>query len=268
MKVITTEMFNSIQGEGIHVGEPSFFVRFPGCNLSCPGFGMPRGTEAIVAPPGENVTSFKDLQVPHAGCDSAPSWDARFSKMWQSHEVEELALKIKRDSGNSRHVVFTGGEPLLPGTQRKIAAILGLSRSVFSHVTFETNGTQELGSELAKELEHYDVTFSVSPKLGISGESIDVACRPDAVKTYGPYADFVLLKFVVRNTDCLGEVEAFLIRYDMAKAQYDRVSLMPEGATIEGLGLTAKKVADICLDKGFRYSPRLHVDLYGNTFGT
>jgi len=44
--------------------------------------------------------------------------------------------------------------------------------------------------------------------------------------------------------------------------------LMPEGATLEQQTLTEKGVAEICMNTGYKFSPRLHINLFGNAWGT
>jgi len=269
MKIVLTELFASIQGEGIHAGEPSLFVRMPACNLKCPGFGLPRGEKTEVAPVPEEATELEDLQIPIYGCDSAPSWDSRYRTLWKTYEVEDLLEEMLKVGEHCRHIVFTGGEPLLPGSQKKIVRILtdDRIRKKFQCITFETNGTQSYLKSLEKVASLYSrVTFSVSPKLSISGEPFEKTCIPKALLSYSSAE--VVLKFVVRDHECLVDIDAFLKEYDKAGAKYSYICLMPEGSTIGGLELTERQVADICMDRGYRYSPRLHVHLYGNTFGT
>ena len=84
-------------------------------------------------------------------------------------------------------------------------------------------------------------------------------CWPDS---------FLYLKFVVRDKHDLQEVEAAVMAYREAGVKIDAVYLMPEGGTAEGISLTEKDVAQLCLETGYKFSPRLHINLFGNVWGT
>ena len=76
----------------------------------------------------------------------------------------------------------------------------------------------------------------------------------------------LFLKFVVQDEQCLKEVRNAL---DDFKLPNDiPVYLMPVGGTQETLDLTEKQVATVALENGFKFSPRLHVNLFGNAWGT
>ena len=73
------------------------------------------------------------------------------------------------------------------------------------------------------------------------------------------------LKFVVARPEDMEEIGSLL---DRVAADRSRVILMPEGIDAETLRQRGVWLAEICKREGFRFSPRLHVDLYGNTRGT
>ena len=79
---------------------------------------------------------------------------------------------------------------------------------------------------------------------------------------------FLYNKFVVRDELCLPDVDTFVSAYKEAGVQIDSVFLMPEGATLEQQTLTEKDVAKICMETGYKFSPRLHINLFGNAWGT
>ena len=162
-KLKVSEMFYSLQGEGKYVGVPSVFLRTFGCNFKCAGFGMPLGQQSTerdsVDPTRYN--SFQDLPLVHTGCDSYASWDPRFkdfSPVLDTDAVVSALLDLTPNKrwmqyvGNPVHLVITGGEPLL-GWQRAYPDLLDHSRMEdLDHITFETNGTQELTDEFSDYL--------------------------------------------------------------------------------------------------------------------
>ena len=109
----------------------------------------------------------------------------------------------------------------------------------------------------------------MSPKLSLSGESWNAAIVPDALLTYNSWPDsYLYLKFVVRDKHDMQEVQEAIIAYRDAGVKIDSVYLMPEGGRVESMKLTSEDVVKLCLQHGYRYSPRLHIDLFGNAWGT
>ena len=172
------------------------------------------------------------------------------------------------------HLVITGGEPLL-GWQRAWPGIIGLCKlKGLQNVTFETNGTQELSNDFCQYLneftefgKHYDrLTFSVSAKLPCSGEKWEDAIKPDVVKHYQEHG-FTYLKFVVATKDDVNDVDRAVIEYRNAGVDCP-VYLMPVGGVPNQYHLNVKEVAALAMTKGYRYSPRLQVDIWKNAWGT
>jgi 7-carboxy-7-deazaguanine synthase len=73
------------------------------------------------------------------------------------------------------------------------------------------------------------------------------------------------LKFVVQDADDVNEVLQLLD--DIGPVARERVLLMPEGRTAHEVAARAPLVAGLCVDHGFRYTPRLHLDLFGGGRG-
>jgi 6-pyruvoyltetrahydropterin 2'-reductase len=177
-----------------------------------------------------------------------------------------------QNNGNDVHLVITGGEPLL-GWQRAYAELLSHPRMAdLKNITFETNGTQELHEDFrdylidwASDKAGREVTFSVSAKLSASGEIWEDAIKPKIVNIYQTYGH-TYLKFVVETQDHVNEavraVDAF--RHDGFKGV---VYLMPQGGVVDPYESNKLNIANICVEHGFNYSPRLHVDLWGNGWG-
>ena len=284
MKIKVSELFYSAQGEGRFVGVPSVFLRTFGCNFTCSGFGCAPGEKSTEADEvAKNVHMYKDflsLPLVNTGCDSYASWHPAFKDLSPTKDTKELvddilALTPKRkwvqDNGNGVHLVITGGEPLL-GWQRAYEELLSHERMQdLRNITFETNGTQTLQNKFIDYLLNWsdiagnEVTFSVSPKLSASGEAWDEAIRPEIVRMYQDYG-FTYLKFVVETEQHFAEVDRAVAQY-RAVGFNGPVYVMPQGGVVTPYAQNRVRVADWALTKGYNYSPRLHVDLWGNGWG-
>jgi organic radical activating enzyme len=280
-KLKISEIFYSAQGEGRFVGVPSVFLRTFGCNFTCGGFGMPRGTcsterdEVKV----ELYNRYEDLPLVNTGCDSYASWDPRFKHLSPTYETSTVVAKMlalvpsnswQMPNGNDTHLVITGGEPLL-GWQRAYSELLSHPDMYnLKNITFETNGTQELHEDFAKYLKLWnrgsrEITFSVSAKLSASGERWEDAVKPDIVKSYERVGT-TYLKFVVEKPSDFDEVDRAVEAYRKAKFK-GVVYIMPVGGVVKVYDGNKFNVADEAMVRGYYYSPRLHVDLWGNSWG-
>ena len=291
-KLRYSEVFYSVQGEGRFVGVPSVFLRVFGCNLECAGFGQERGKliatdqmpyftdpKADKNHP-EAYKSIEELPVTPIGCDSSASWAMKYKHLQLTETIEQVQQRIidllpngKYDEREDIHLVITGGEPLL-GWQRVWPELLELGRSIgLKNITFETNGTQNLQEQFIEYLngdgKDIHVTWSTSPKLSLSGEKNEDALKPDVLVDMNKVTNSHLYnKFVVRDINDFEEVDTFVNAYKEAGVKLDAVYCMPEGATLEQQTLTAKGVAEACMETGYKFSPRLHIDLFGNAWGT
>jgi len=279
-KIKVAELFYSIQGEGRYMGVPSVFLRTFGCNFKCAGFGMPKGelsTEAADIDPSK-YKSYGELPLVSTGCDSYASWDTRFknlSPMMNSDDIaEQIVSLLPYGEWRDEHLVITGGEPLL-GWQRAYPDLLEHPKMQgLKEITFETNGTQEISAELkdyltinwlSKSLDN-EVTFSVSAKLSCSGESREDAIKPDIVCSYEDIG-YTYLKFVVATDEDAKEA------IETAKVYRDAgfrgpVYLMPVGGVESVYSLNNRRVAELAMRNGLRYSDRLQVPLFKNAWGT
>lgn len=287
MKIKVSEIFYSLQGEGRFVGVPSVFLRTYGCNFTCSGFGCAPGQTSPeadeVAKKVELYSDFNSLPLVNTGCDSYASWHPAFKHLSPTLTTDELVDRMlaltpnnqwQQNNGNDVHLVITGGEPLL-GWQRAYQELLSHPRMKdLRNLTFETNGTQRLHDSFKQYLvddfwtygcEGKEVTFSVSAKLSASGEKWEDAICPDIVAEYQQYGK-TYLKFVVETDDHINEAikatDAF-----RAGGFKGVIYLMPQGGVVEPYDKNKKRIADICCERGWFYSPRLHVDLWGNGWG-
>ncbi len=287
-KLKIAELFYSIQGEGRYMGVPSVFLRTFGCNFKCAGFGMPKGELSNeVEPIAQRISEFKsyeELPLVSTGCDSYASWDPRFkdlSPMLTSDAIAERICEILPfGEWRDEHLVITGGEPLL-GWQRAYPDLLDHPKmKSLKEITFETNGTQALTNDFKSWIHrewhhagdinlgrgHNSLTFSVSAKLSCSGESREEAIKPDVVCEYEDYG-YTYLKFVVATED---DAEEAIETADIYRANgfTGPVYLMPVGGIESVYTLNNRRVAELAMKAGLRYSDRLQVPLFKNEWGT
>ncbi len=225
-----SEIFYSIQGEGRLLGLPSVFVRTSGCNLRC------------------------------RWCDTPyTSWQAE-GKSW-------LVKNILREVAQfpTRHVVITGGEPLLAPDIEELTLQLRLCGK---HITIETAAT--IFKPVAVDL------ISLSPKLANStpwrrSKGEFAAMHERRRLNYPAMQQFIdsydyQLKFVVDRKKDLDEVHAVVGRLQHVDAS--KVMLMAQGVDQKELCRKAQWIVESCKQHGFSFTPRLQIQLFGNRRGT
>ena len=278
-KIKVSELFYSIQGEGRYMGVPSVFLRTFGCNFTCGGFGMPKGEVSNerfnIANNRANYKTYRDLPLVNTGCDSYASWDTAFKHLSPFISIDDIVNSIMGllpyGEWREEHLVITGGEPLL-GWQKAYPEFLSHDKMAnLVELTFETNGTQDLHDDLWDYLWRWtkdssSLTFSVSPKLSESGEDWNDAIRPDIVMQYQSLG-YTYLKFVISREESLAEVEQAVAEYE-EEGFNGPVYLMPVGGVESVYSLNNRKVAEMAMKKGWRYSDRLQVPLFKNQWGT
>ncbi len=222
------EIFYSIQGEGALVGVPSVFVRTSGCNLRC------------------------------VWCDTPyTSWNPEGG----DKTLDEIMTEVLQFP--ARHVVVTGGEPMIAP---KITALTKALREANLHITIETAGTVSAAV-------HCDL-MSMSPKLSNStplerengrwaAQHERLRYQPEVLKRL--IADYEYqLKFVIAAPADVSEVAGIV---EELRADPRRVILMPEGTRRDVVQQRGLWLAEICKTEGYRFSPRLHIDLWGDRRG-
>lgn len=232
------EIFHSLQGEGISMGRPSVFVRLSGCNLACQWCDTPY------------TWFFEGHAGPHRG---GQSFDRSANSV--TWDIEQVASAI-RDFG-CRHIVFTGGEPLLQ--QPALAALCALLGPDY-HIEIESNGTVALTPGFDAHVHQ----LNLSPKLRHSGNPDDLRLIGSALGGHArdPRAWF---KFVIAEPEDADEVAALAERFALPA---ERILLMPEGTTPQTLRARSAWLAPLCQARGWRFTDRLHIHLYGDTRGT
>ena len=264
------DLFVSCQGEGIYSGVPSIFIRVSGCNLRC---------------------VFKG-----SICDTPYS---SFSPE-KSSFTEDDVKKIIKDNPQVDHIVITGGEPLLYKKElEQLLTDIWEDRFV---VTIETNGTLPILNPLTSK---YKVAlYSVSPKLHTSmAKAGEHVMTPKGEKIFGTeeverldntrinikaLTDIVMqsndyqFKFVYSGPECIDEIESIYKKMagyadkfpDRSSINYYRnhkpelhTMLMPEGITEAQLAEKRLEIAEVCIKKGWRYTDRLHITIWGDKRG-
>ena len=299
-KIAYSEIFHSIQGEGHYTGRPTAWLRFFLCNLQCDGFGQkdPTNKDTYILPyqtiDVSSVKTLEELPVWKFGCDSSYSWSAKFKHLQHKHTAKEITDRIRQSmyhpsnpegrfnkiDGTMQHMCFTGGEPLMKHAQDAAIGIIDqfATQGDFPlYLTWETNGTQPLTSEFSHYFSEYpgEVFFSISPKLfTVSGETTKDAICPHIVKSYQDLSPNGQLKFVVSGTqESWDELDRTIETFREAGVTYP-VWIMGVGATLEAQKGTEAgyigeaKIATEAFKRGYNYSSRVHVHIWGNTMGT
>ena len=298
MKLRYSEAFYSVQGEGRFVGVPSVFLRTFGCNFRCMNFGLDRGEpmrdekqkagtkhnqevqDLLDKNVHKDTKEFNDLPIIHTGCDTYASIYPEFKHYNMLKEVDDvvehlLSLtpngKWVQDNGQDIHLIMTGGEPLLGWQRLYIELFEHPKMGDLKNVTFETNTTQLLHREFKDYLQNQDrfeITWSCSPKLSVSGEPWETAIKPEVARDYADVGGSIMyLKFVVADRTDIEEAGKAVAEYKAAGIECP-VYLMPLGGRSEEYNLNVQEVANICMEKGWRFTPRLHISLFGNAWGT
>jgi 7-carboxy-7-deazaguanine synthase len=224
------EIFYSVQGEGRFIGVPSVFIRSSGCNLRC------------------------------VWCDTPyTSWRPE-GRAWSIDEIEREVAKYP-----TSHVVITGGEPLLAPDIEKLTAAL---KREGTHITIETAAT--IFKPVACDL------VSMSPKLANSTPWAIEDGRFAAMHEQRRLAFDVIrrfleaydcqLKFVIEQPADFAEIRALLAR--LPRLDASRVLMMAQGTSAADVHAKAQWIVECCKTFGYSYTPRLHLDLYGNRRGT
>ncbi len=197
-----------------------------------------------------------------SGCNLRCSWCDTPYTSWNPEGAEMTIPEILERVAAwpvARHIVLTGGEPMIAPA---IAELSTSIRDVGKHVTIETAGT--VWADVACDL------MSISPKLTNStpegpfrAQHERLRRQPDVIRRLMSAYDYQL-KFVVSRPPDLAEIRSLVAELE---APPEKVILMPEGVTADVLHERGVWIAEICKEHGYRFTPRLHVDLYGNRRG-
>lgn len=223
------EIFYSVQGEGVSQGSPTVFLRLAGCNLAC------------------------------SWCDTAYSWKRQEAEELSAHQVCRAIMGIVDAESSSdspcRHIVITGGEPLLQ--QDELHELLSLLDGW--HVEIETNGTQIPSADLIARVDQWNV----SPKLAHSGNRAARSLVPEALAAYVATGK-AWFKFVIAHESDWEEIRQTA---ETAAIPRSRILLMPMATTRAELSAARAHVIDLCLQHNVRYSDRLHIAVWDSKQG-
>lgn len=293
-----TEIFGSLQGEGMFTGIPTVWLRFFLCNLQCSGFGQedPTDPSTYILPYKDfdvsTVKVLEELPVFEYGCDSSYSWSKKYRHLAHKATAREIASKLvdlmKNEynpeglflhprSNNDTHLAFTGGEPMM--NQKAIVDIMNAFEpdNRPDNITIETNATQPLTEEFKeffsgkREDLYYPYTLiSMSPKLfHVSGEPAKRAIKPEVIAEYVDFFDINQMK-VVMNSDprAWEELDGLIEVLDKEYNVHPNICIMPVGATDQSQQENGAAVANEAFKRGLTVSGRLHTAIYGNAIGT
>lgn len=235
------EIFYSIQGEGKSTGIPSVFVRTALCNLHC------------IWCDTDYTWNWVGTRFPHVN-DADPEYRKFSKKDWISPcsipSVVEMVTAFP-----CKNVILTGGEPMIQ--QAALVALMADLREISKEFRFEveTNGTLTPNPDFDLAIDQYNV----SPKLENSANPRRLREKPSALRFFSasPKANF---KFVIAEKEDLAEVLMLIKSYRITP---EKVWLMPEGTHAADLAKRREWLVEICKQHGFRYSDRLHVQIWG-----
>ena len=222
-----SEIFESIQGEGTNAGALAIFLRTAECNLRC------------------------------TWCDTKYTWD--WKNFDYSKEVKEISIKqILQElrKFTSRHLVITGGEPLMQ--QDDLAELLTFLKPEF-YIEVETNGTILPNNALSVLVNQWNV----SPKTKNSGNSLEM-CEDNECYAFFSKQKNCYFKYVIENEDDLVEINTFIEKYDLEK---ERILLMTQASTKKELEEREKTVFLMSKKNNLGFSTRLHVIKWGSQRG-
>jgi len=235
MKIV--EKFLTLQGEGKYLGVPSYFIRSTGCNLRC---------------------AWKD-DTGVTYCDTPyTSWSPEKGETLNTREVLNF-LKER----SVKHIVITGGEPMI---QNDVSSIVNEFIDNNYIVTVETNGTVYRDNM-------NQAFMSLSPKLKSSYAQIEGSKENNLHKTNNCFFDSIKqwiktnpyqIKFVVNKMSDLEEILKLQKDWGIDNSN---IYLMPQGITREQLEDKSEWLFKMCVLTGFNYSPRTHIDIFGNKRG-
>ena len=217
------EIFKSIQGEGPNFGKPAIFLRTAQCNLKC------------------------------TWCDTKYTWD------WENYdytkEVKEMTIEEIKEQlldHEIRHLVITGGEPLLQ--QDDLADLLSFLKPDF-YVEIETNCTILPNKMLTDLVDQWNV----SPKTENSGNSLELYENNECYHFFANQKN-CFFKYVVENESDIPEIKKFVAKYNIPE---NRVQLMTQASTKEEISAREKSISELAKANNFLFSPRLHVAMWG-----
>lgn len=228
MNLKISEIFESIQGEGPNVEKPSVFLRTANCNLSC------------------------------SWCDTKYTWDWKnydYAKEVHAIEINEIINQITKY--NTKNLVITGGEPLLQ--QDSLFELLQSPKLQDYFIEIETNCTIKPIQKIIPLVDQWNV----SPKLGNSNNELQRYEVPECYNFFAIQTN-AFFKLVIEDENDLIEVEHFILKYNLPRT---RVLLMPQATGKTEYILRKDVIRSLSKSHNLGFSPRIHVEIWGNQRG-
>lgn len=293
------EFFKNVEGEGIHAGKTTIYIRVAKCNKKCPYFNNPNkeisstGYSKIEFDPSTYI-KIQDLPVINMGCDTQYAVNPEFAHMWEEYTADQMVDKLFEFLPDQSWTIpktnqdvilsLTGGEPMLYMDFFVNELLQHPRMQDCKHVLIETNASVPLRQKDADTLYEWaerngsTVTWSNSPKLSNSGETWKSSIRPNVllsqrshsfIEKY-PHRFHQYVKFVCDGEQTtMDEIDKAMQEYYAAGVPNNiEIGLMPEAATAEQQLEIMQKVANICIQQGYRFVIRLQNILWGNAVGT
>lgn len=268
-KLLISEMFMSIQGEGKTSGYPAYFLRLTNCNLTCgcsPSFVNQLKKEQIQFEPGHFAGDLELEGKATWSCDTTPVWlkgeYVEFKDLINKWNSERIYDHIK---SGLIHIIWTGGEPTIKQHQESIINFYKFWRSIdlYSHTNFseiETNGTVYINDELFNILDQ----INCSPKLSNSGMSVKQRIVPEAIKRIMQHSNYQF-KFVLTNEDDIFEMFETYIKPFSIPLQ--NVCCMPGLVERENFHERTHFILEMAKKYKFIGLTRLHISGYDKATG-
>jgi 7-carboxy-7-deazaguanine synthase len=245
----------TFQGEGKLTGTACLFIRTSACNLRCAWVG---------------------LDGKGSPCDTPYSSHNPEKNMMDIDDIIKIVQENTKNQ-NIKHVVISGGEPTIQ--TNALEELLEKLQSLGYHTTIETNAT--IFSD--KISQHTDLV-SMSPKLSTSTPyklnlkdtgieysekwaekherlRINIPVMQDYIDGSRKYLTDFQLKFVVATEQDIIEIEDILTK--LKGWEPSDICLMPEGVDVNTLNSRTGWIAEQALKRGWRFTPRLHIMMFG-----
>lgn len=275
-KLLISEDFYTIQGEGKTTGVPAYFVRLSQCNLSCGAsmkFVNQFKNDKVDYDPGSFKGDLHEKGLATWTCDTIPVW-AKGTEQYFDYLITMWKLQgIYNDICSGLiHIIWTGGEPTIPGHQESIYNFYnywaehdegnfygpqGMS-SVFSEI--ETNGTFYISDNLFEFINQ----INCSAKLSNSGMSEKQRIVPKAIKRIMEHTNYQF-KFVISNEEDIKEMfDSYITPF---KIPLQNVCCMPGLDDQKDFFERTKFVMEMAKKYKFIGLSRMHVAAWDKTTG-
>jgi len=252
MKV--SDIFHSIQGEGVTAGYPAIFIRLGGCNLSC-WFCDTKYTWLFSKEQANHVKEdIKRLQAPIPRDLKVYNPDFELKEM-KPEEIIKRINKFKCD-----RLVVTGGEPMLQQRELLDLFVKMKDNTSVKYIEVETNGTILPDILIRKHVSQWNV----SPKISSSGNKKELWLNPDVLIFFSQIPHKAWFKFVITSQKDMKEVFKLIRDYNLMP---DRIILMPEATTSQELKAKSQWLINICKKHNFIFGNRIHVQVWGQQRG-